>query len=140
MVSSRLPRSARWRWHRMERRAIVAHDRQMLAAVRSLGASVTPVLAVETGQRHVALSLPRHRLLLVGIAPTAVAALAAHGDKSLVLHGGGRYGPFWWILVTNGAESWTVLGSHLRLAPAPGGQGPRGASPPDGAGLAAAPA
>ncbi|MGD0392326.1 MAG: hypothetical protein ABSC41_06745 [Acidimicrobiales bacterium] len=115
---------ARRRWRRSERRVIAAYQRELVSTLRRLGDEGTPVSRVEivagrTGTM-LSLKLPQHRLALAGTAVDASAPLyPPHSRRApaLVLSGAGRYRRAWWLSLTVGGETCTVLGSHIRLIP-----------------------
>ncbi len=115
---------ARRRWRRLERRAIAAHQRELVSTLRRLGDEKTPVSRVEivagrTGTM-LSLNLPHHRLALAGTAFGACAGLCPPhglGSPAVVLSDAGRYGRAWWLTLSVGGGAVTVLGSHVRLIP-----------------------
>jgi hypothetical protein len=114
----------RRRWRRLERRAIAAYQRELVSTLQALGDEATPVLRVEivAGQTGTMLSLdlPHHRLALAGTTFEACAALCPPrglGAPAIVLSDAGRYGRAWWLSLTVGGRTVTVLGSHIRLIP-----------------------
>jgi len=115
---------SRRRWRRLERRAIAAYQRELVSTLRRLGHEGTPVLRVEVvaGRTGTVLSLdlPQHRLALAGTAPGACAALCPPRSlerAAVVLSDAGRYRRAWWLTLTVGSDTVTVLGSHIRLIP-----------------------
>jgi len=110
------------RWRRLERRAIAAYRRELVATLQRLGDEGTPVSRVEIvagrAGTMLSLNLPQHRLALAGTTVGACAALCPPGGSpALVLSDAGRYGRAWWLTLTNGGRTVTVLGSHVRLVP-----------------------
>ncbi len=108
----------------MERRAIAAHRRELVSALRRLGEEQTPVLGAEfiVGRTRTVLNLtlPQHRLALAGAASGACAALCPNGDRvvpATMVSDAGRYGRAWWLTLTVGGGAVTVLGSHIHLVP-----------------------
>lgn len=124
MTSTRIGCLDGRRWRRLEKRAIVAHQRDLAAALRTLGDERTPVVGLEivaggTGTR-LDLTLPEHRLALAGTAFGVCAELRRLGEagsRALALSSAGRYGRAWWLTFTVGGDTVTVLGSHIRLIP-----------------------
>jgi hypothetical protein len=128
---------ARWSWRRVERRAIVEHERWLAAKLRRLTSTKVPVFWVmESAANQVAdmtagivrMRRPDWQLLIAGVAsgPRANLEHAARQGR-LRLDAAGRYGKFWWIeIATDTAargEKVVLLGSHLQLIPTSGGHG-----------------
>jgi hypothetical protein len=135
MTSTQFGPLGRRRWRGLERRAIAGHHRELLATLRRLGEEGTPVLRVEvvagrTGTL-LGLDLPQHRLALAGTAFGTCAALCSPSDLSpaMALSDAGRYGHAWWLTLTVGGGTVTVLGSHLCLVPHTHGQDVRDDGP-----------
>ena len=110
-------------WRRLERRAVRGHDRYLLRRLRELSASKPSVLDATGSWMPGALSLQLsgHRLLMGGVAPSAVWSVLAraHSPTPVRLLRGGRYGKLWWIAV-GGDEEQVVLARHLQLLDDPG--------------------
>jgi hypothetical protein len=128
---------ARWYWRRAERRAVAEHERWLAAKLRWLTAARVPVFWVTESAANQAADLtagivrmrrPGWQLLIAGVAsgPRADLEHAARRGR-LRVDAAGRYGKFWWIeIATDSAargEKVVLLGSHLQLIPASGGQG-----------------
>jgi hypothetical protein len=126
---------ARWSWRRAERRAVAEHERWLAAKLRRLTAARVSVFWVtETAANQVAdmtagivrMRRPGWQLLLAGVAsgPRRDLERAARQGR-LRLDAAGRYGKFWWIQITAGSatrgKKVVLLGSHLQLIPANGG-------------------
>jgi hypothetical protein len=134
---------ARWSWRRAERRAVAEHERWLAAKLRRLTAPevagfwVTESAASRVTDGIVRMRCPGWQLLLAGVAsgPRSELEHAARQGR-LRLGAAGRYGKFWWIeVVTDSAahgEKVVLLGSHLQLIPASGGQGWAAAPRPAG--------
>jgi hypothetical protein len=126
MTTTAIDRLGTWRWRRLERRALAAHHREVVATLRRLGAEGTPVMGAEVvagrSGAMLVLHLPGHRLALAGVAPRTLAGLrpaGGPGSPALVLSDAGRYGGAWWVTLEAGGGPVTVLGTHLRLVPRP---------------------
>jgi hypothetical protein len=128
---------ARWSWRRAERRALAEHERWLVAKLRRLAAARGPVFWVTESAASQAAGMtagivrmrrPGWQLLLAEVAsgPRADLEHAARRGR-LRLAAAGRYGKFWWIeIVADSAarsEKVVLLGSHLQLIPASGGDG-----------------
>jgi len=137
---------ARWSWRRAERRAVAEHERWLAAKLRRLTAARAPVFWVlESAASQVSdmtagivrIRRPGWQLLLAGVAsgPRADLEHAARQGR-LRLDNAGRYGKFWWIEIATDsaarAEKVVLLGSHLQLTPASGGDGWAAAPRPGG--------
>lgn len=125
-------------WRRLERRAVAAHDRQLLWALRHAAADRVPVLAARgaaagagapTALGVLELALPAVRLQLVGV--TLVGQRAVTGiAESAWLSGAGRYGPFWWVALASGhSHDVVVLARQVRLIRADGDLAPAAGDP-----------
>jgi hypothetical protein len=119
-------RLERWRWRRLELRVVAAHQREVVATLRGLGADGTPVVGVGlvAGRSGTVLSLrlPHHRVALAGAASEVCAGLRpTEGSEAptLTLSDAGRYRRAWWVTLTVGGAPVTVLGTHLFLVPDP---------------------
>lgn len=129
---------SRRRWRRLESRAVAAHQRDQLAALRRLAATAEVIIDLDTEQAPslgvVRLLLPHWTLTLAGVAPATRTALTvrAEGTGELRLVQAGRYRPHWWITVSADASRVVVLGSRLRLTPASGGTPASSPSSPTG--------
>jgi hypothetical protein len=128
---------ARWRWRLLEKRATTGFHRDLLVALKTLGADRTAVLGLEVVEGGAGpllhLTLPRHRLILAGIATPAAAPLrllAGDPVRGPVVSGAGRYGRAWWLALAGEDGRLTVLGTHLRLLPRPGDPADRDPEPP----------
>jgi hypothetical protein len=128
---------ARWSWRRAERRAVAEHERWLAAKLRRLAAARVPVFWVAESAASQAADMtagivrmrrPGWQLLIAGVAsgPRADLERAARRGR-LRIDAVGRYGKFWWIeIATDSAahgEKVLLLGSHLQLIPASGGDG-----------------
>jgi len=138
MRSPDIGRLGRWHWRRLEKRAIVAYQRELVSTLRRLGDEETPVVGLEIVAGHsgtmLGLILPRHRLALAGTAFGACTALCPPGNlgsPAMTLSDAGRYGRAWWLTLTVGGGTVTVLGSHIYLVPDADGHAVRddGSSP-----------
>src|SRR5438067_12408313 len=129
--------SARF-WRRRERRAVAAHDRQLLRALRHAAADRVPVLAARaaaagpgapTALGVLELALPAGRLQLVGGTPAGHRAVTGIAEAAW-LSDAGRYGPFWWVALASGrSHDVVVLARQVRLIRADGGLTPAAGDP-----------
>lgn len=110
-------------WRRRERRAVAAHDRQLLGALRHAAAGRVPVLAARavaarpdapTALGVVELALPGARLQLVAVTPVTQRAVTEIAGPAWMA-GAGRYGPFWWVGLASGHSHVVVLADQVRL-------------------------
>jgi hypothetical protein len=121
-------------WRRLERRAVAAYERDLLAALDELctlhqvvtGIEVDPVAGC-TGK----IGLDDRRLALGPLAPVGLALLSwARRDSGILrLDAVGRYGPYWWLRLSTSAQPVTLLSRTLRLSS--NGGGPPVAPGPD---------
>jgi hypothetical protein len=122
-------------WRRLERRARIAFERDLLAALREVAETRSPVVAIDirrdTTLGFVRLTLPGRTLMLAGLEPNAVRPLRGRllEDMPLWLTRAGRYGRLWWVALTDGDSETVIGGLHVRLTNGGGGQ------PVDDAGL-----
>jgi hypothetical protein len=112
--------SRRW-WRRLERSAIAAHERDLLAALRRLAEQRAPCFVLTECPDNPAgvlgLMLLQQRLSLAEVQPAGRRALQAMQiGGPLQITGGGRYGRLWWIAVSNGLVHTVVAGSQVRLS------------------------
>jgi hypothetical protein len=108
-------------WRRLERRAVAAYERDLLAALDELCARHPAVTGIEvdaTAWRTARIGLGDRRLVLGPLAPVGVALLsrARRDSATLGLDAVGRYGPLWWLRLSTPAQPVTVLSRTLRLS------------------------
>jgi hypothetical protein len=113
-------------WRRLERRAVAAHERDLLAALHELCARHPVVTGVEVDPAAgpmARIGLGDRRLTLGPLAPVGLALLsrARRDGGTLGLDAVGRYGPYWWLRLSTAAQPVTLLGYTLRLSPNGGG-------------------
>jgi hypothetical protein len=125
------------RWRSMERKARADHERQLLSTIGHLAASGAQV-AMDEPLRHarrpgvIVVRGAGWQLALVGTSPLAD---GVNSDPARLWHvaGAGRYGPYWWLRLTDGEDSAgpqvSILAFHLRFDGAPGGAEIRPALP-----------
>ena len=114
---------------RRRARRIVAEHRADLSD-RLAGLIGEPVTAFHSDGSSVVIRLPGAVLGLTGVSPAAVGCLSAGGP--LALAGGGRYGRYWWLAVTDDGGRRSVLAaSRLSLTPTGPGPGNSGQWLPD---------
>jgi hypothetical protein len=115
-------------WRRRERRAVAAHDRQLLEALRHAAAGRVPVLAARAAAARpdaptalgvAELALPGARLQLVAVTPAAQRAITEIAGPAWMA-GAGRYGSFWWVVLASRHSRVVVLAGQVRLI-RPGG-------------------
>jgi hypothetical protein len=117
--------SRRW-WRRLERKALAAHERDLLGAVQQLAQDrVHCLVAAEQADNPadvLRLLLSRQSLSLAEVMPARRRALQAmQASGPLRIAGGGRYGRLWWIALSNGLVQTVVAGSQVRLTGEAGG-------------------
>ena len=108
-------------WRRLERRAVAGYERDLLTAIDELCAVHSVVTAVEVapvGGHTAKIELDGRRLVVGPLAPVGLALLfrARRDGEILRLHAVGRYGPYWWLRLSTGAQPITVLSRTLRLS------------------------
>jgi hypothetical protein len=113
-------------WRRIERRAVAAYERDLLAAVDELCARhpvVTDIEVDPAAGRTARIGLGTRRLMLGPLAPVGLALLSrARRDGGILgLDAVGRYGPYWWLRLSTAAKPVTVLSRTLRLSSNGGG-------------------
>jgi len=113
-------------WRLLERRAVAAYERDLLAAVNELCARQLTVTGIEVDPAAgwtARIGLANRRLLLGPLAPAGLALLSrARRDGGVIgLDAAGRYGPYWWLRLSTAAQPITVLSRTLRLSPHGGG-------------------
>jgi hypothetical protein len=113
-------------WRRLERRAIAAYQRDLLAELRTLAGESGDIEALDaspgSGGEVLRLQISGRLLTIAWVLPTTATAVgdaAAAGPLRIV--DAGRYGRMWWITVSSGATETVVGGSRLRLTPVGGG-------------------
>jgi hypothetical protein len=110
----------------LERRAIAAHERELLAALRDQAAAGTPVDSVTVGHDGLGavwLELGGWQLTLAGVTPRAAATVTrlGAGTAPLALVEAGRYGKAWWVAITDGADRLVLLAARAHLRSPRGG-------------------
>lgn len=137
-------RQQRWRWRRLERKAVRAYEQRLLASLRQQADARREITSVRLGALGtVELDLPECQVFLADVAMGACRDLNdAPGGALLRLTSGGRYGRFWWVRIQNGSapheqRTVTLLGSQLRIATR--GDAERASCPPDSPSLQRAP-
>jgi hypothetical protein len=113
-------------WRRLERRAVAAYERDLLAAVGELCAWHPAITGIEVDAAAwptARIGLGHRRLVLGPLAPAGVALLwrARRDGGVLGLDAVGRYGPCWWLRLSTAAQPVTVLSGTLWLSSAGGG-------------------
>jgi hypothetical protein len=113
-------------WRRLERRAVAGYEQDLLAAIEELCARHAVVTGIEVepaAGRTAKIGLDDRRLVLGPLAPVGIAMLVrARRDGGILrLNGVGRYGPYWWLRLSTGADPITVLSRTLRLSSNGGG-------------------
>ena len=108
-------------WRRLERRAVAGYERDLLTAIDELCAVHSVVTAVEVapvGGHTAKIELDGRRLVVGPLAPVGLALLfrARRDGGILRLNAVGRYGPYWWLRLSTGAQPITVLSRTLRLS------------------------
>jgi len=120
-------RARRW-WHRLERHAVAAHQKDLLAAVRLLASAAPEIIDLDARSTSpaqvVRLLLPGRSLTLAGVTPAARAGLTAASAAGMRLRlvEGGRYGRYWWIGISSRQDQIVVAGSRLLLLDTDGGK------------------
>jgi hypothetical protein len=118
-------------WRRLERRAVSAHEQDVLAALRDFAEREAAIDRVSVSDHGlgavcgaVSLVVCGQQVTLAGVAPTATSLLSRVSSAGSVLRlvDAGRYGPHWWLTVSNDREHLVILGLRIRLAPDQGGQ------------------
>jgi hypothetical protein len=107
---------------RIERQAIAAYERELLADLRELALVEAGCEVVSTnpnGLGSIELQLAGRVLVLRGVAPSA--CRLAHGGSTVRIVAAGRYDSRWWITFSDGQVSWSVLALRAYLSPNQGG-------------------
>ena len=117
-LSLRVGIADRLRWRRTVRRVLAEHDRDLLIRIRHLeGQPVTLLVATPSG--FIRIRVPGWDIDITDVGPGALARLQACVQGTASFQGGGRYGRFWWVAVTQNELSpptrAIVLGSRIRL-------------------------
>ncbi len=110
---------------RIERRAIAAYERELLGELRELAlieAGCTAVSADPSGLGSIALQLTGRLLVLRGVAASMCRLTGDTGPSARIVEVG-RYDARWWVRLSNGHMSWTVLALRAYLSPNEGGLG-----------------
>ncbi|MCW2495214.1 hypothetical protein [Jatrophihabitans sp.] len=108
---------------RIERRAVAAHERDLLADLRELAlieAACVVAGSNPDGLGSIELQLTGRLLVLRGVAPSAC-RMPQRADHPLRLVAVGRYDTRWWITLSDGQVSWSVLALRVYLSPNQGG-------------------
>ena len=113
-------------WRRLERRAVAGYEQDLLTAIDELCAVHSVVTEVEVAPVAgctAKIELDGRRLVLGPLAPVGLALLVrARRDGGILrLNAVGRYGPYWWLRLSTGADPITVLSRTLRLSSNGGG-------------------
>jgi hypothetical protein len=115
--------SRRW-WRRLERRAVVGYERDLLAELRGLAGGSGEIKAIDcrsgVAGEVVRLHLPGRLLTIVGVVPQTAAAVSGAAGP-LRITSAGRYGRIWWVAISNATTEQVVGGGRLRLTPFDGG-------------------
>jgi hypothetical protein len=126
-MSARLRRdqSPGW-WRRLERRAIAAYERDLLAELRTIAGESADIEVFDArpaaAGQVLRLRISGRLLTIAWVHPTTVVAVAEAGAAApLRIVDAGRYGRMWWITISSGATQTVVGGSRLRLTPVDGG-------------------
>jgi hypothetical protein len=117
--------SRRW-WRRLERKAIVAHERDLLDALQQFAEERSPCRVSAEGANNPAgvlrLLVSQQQLLMAGVLPAQRRELTVmQAGGPLLLTAGGRYGQLWWITLTNGHGHTVIAGSRVRFCGDSGG-------------------
>jgi hypothetical protein len=113
-------------WRRLERRAVAAYERDLLAALDELCAGHPMVTGIEVeplAATMAKIGLGDRRLALGPLAPSPGEQRQANRRDGgiLRLNAVGRYGPNWWLRLSTAAQPITVLSGTLRLSSNGGG-------------------
>lgn len=110
---------------RIERRAMAAYERELLAELRELAvveAGCSAAVTRDTGLGSIELHLAGRSLVLAGVTGRARAEVGALSTSSVIrIVDAGRYDSCWWIAVTDGRRRVVVLALRAQLRPDDGG-------------------
>ena len=110
---------------RIERRAMAAYERELLADLRELAiveAGCRTVRTYAAGLGSIEVQVCGRTLILAGVTPRAIAEvteLAMAAEVRVV--DAGRYDSRWWIALSDGARQVVVLALRAQLRPDDGG-------------------